>query len=123
MATPVDVIPGDTINVRIEARLVGDDYVWRWDSSVSGSSTSKAAFHQSTFFSAPVTAARLPKRAATYVPALSIDGQIHRFILDMMNGSHSLEDIARRTADRFPAQFPTFDKALTRAADVAERHS
>ena len=123
LATPVDVIAGDTINVRIEARLVGDDYVWRWDSSLSGASGPKAAFHQSTFFGAPVTPMHLTKRAAPYVPTLSVDGEIHRFILDMINGNNSLEDIARRVADRFPAQFPTYEKALTRAADVAERHS
>ena len=31
---PLDVRPGDVVTVNISARLVGDDYVWKWDTEL-----------------------------------------------------------------------------------------
>ena len=45
--------PGDTVTVTISARLVGNDYVWRWDTQLVSKNSpngAKLPFRQSTFF-------------------------------------------------------------------------
>ena len=31
---PLEVLPEDRIDVRLEARFIGDDYTWRWDTTL-----------------------------------------------------------------------------------------
>lgn len=57
---PVAVNEGDRIRVRLEARLVHDDYVWRWDTDFSNAHK-KTSFKQSTFYGVPLSAANLQK--------------------------------------------------------------
>ncbi len=50
---PVPVLEGERINVRLEAKMVGDDYVWRWDTEFYGhghETRPRVSFKQSTFF-------------------------------------------------------------------------
>ena len=54
---PVEVKSSDRINFRIEAKMVVDDYVWRWDTDFP-----KTSFKQSTFFGAPLSSQRLKKQ-------------------------------------------------------------
>lgn len=53
---PVEVSIGDRITLRLEAKMVGDDYVWRWDTSFP-----KVSFRQSTFFGVPFSLEQLQK--------------------------------------------------------------
>jgi protein arginine N-methyltransferase 1 len=122
---PVALGAGDTVSASLRADLVGKDYVWRWDSRVTGPGSPgpvKADFKQSTFFGAPLSPATLRRRAAEYVPALDEDGQLDRLILTLMDGATPLGEIARRVADRFPDRFPRWQDALTRAGDLAQRY-
>jgi type I protein arginine methyltransferase len=121
---PVELGVGDEIDVRIDARHVGDDYLWRWDSKVVDPSHAvppKAEFHQSTFEAAPFVPAKLARGSAARVPVLSDDGQIERFILDSMNGAMANGEIARTLMDRFPARFARLNDALGRVGTVARR--
>ena len=54
---PVEVMENDRINFRIEAKMVVDDYVWRWDTDFP-----KTSFKQSTFFGAPLSLQQLKKQ-------------------------------------------------------------
>lgn len=61
---PVEVVEGEHIRVRMSARLVGDDYVWRWDTEfLTGDDEArpKVSFKQSTFFGVPLSPAKLKK--------------------------------------------------------------
>jgi len=123
---PVELAPGDTVTVALKADLVGEDYVWRWDTHVLDGAQPgqvKASFKQSTFFGAAVSATRLLRRASTYLPMLSEDGQIDQSILALTDGVSSLEEIARRVAARFPARFRRWEDALTRVAELSEKYS
>jgi hypothetical protein len=51
-----------------------------------------------------------------------VDGQIDLFILQAMNGSAALEEIARALLARFPDRFKSAKKAMTRVADVSEKY-
>jgi protein arginine N-methyltransferase 1 len=61
---PVEVLQGERIELRLEARMVHDDYVWRWDTKICGrddEAEPKASFKQSTFFGVPLSPAKLPR--------------------------------------------------------------
>jgi protein arginine N-methyltransferase 1 len=61
---PVEVMEGDCIQLRLAARMVNDDYVWRWDTDFfarGDEAHPKASFKQSTFFGVPLSPAQLRK--------------------------------------------------------------
>jgi protein arginine N-methyltransferase 1 len=121
----VSVRQGDEICVRIDARHVGDEYLWRWDSEVQAADSSspqpKARFQQSTFYGAPLMPGKLAKRDAARVPALNEDGRIEGFILRSMDGRTANGDIARQLMEQFPLRFPRYNDALGRVGSVAQR--
>lgn len=53
---PVELLEDDQITLRLAAKMVGDDYVWRWDTDFP-----KTSFKQSTFFGVPLSCERLQK--------------------------------------------------------------
>ena len=67
---PVEVAEGEQIKLRLEAKLIDDDYVWRWDTdfyAVSDGMRPQISFKQSTFFGAPLSTAILQKARQTTV--------------------------------------------------------
>jgi len=56
---PVDIVEGDRIELRLSAKFVQDDYVWRWDTDFSNQERIKASFKQSTFYGVPLSMAQL----------------------------------------------------------------
>src|SRR5215471_13000522 len=69
---PVELKEGDRINARLEARLVGDQYVYRWETTVRSRNSEqvKASFKQSTFYGESPSLNDLRKQGASYVPEL-----------------------------------------------------
>ncbi|MBM4289874.1 MAG: methyltransferase domain-containing protein, partial [Deltaproteobacteria bacterium] len=68
---PMNLEPGDLVTVNLAANLVGDDYLWRWDSRILEQGRPervKGEFRQSTFEGAVFSAAALRQRAAGHVP-------------------------------------------------------
>lgn len=57
---PVKVMENDRIDLRLEAKMVVDDYVWRWDTDFP-----KTNFKQSTFYGAPLSLERVKKYGIT----------------------------------------------------------
>ena len=122
---PVALAVGDTVTVALRATLVGQSYVWSWNTSIHGGGDQthvKAEFRQSTFFDRPLSTVNLRKRAESYVPTLIVDGQIARFVLTSMDGTTSLYDIARQVAARFPARFPAWRDASAVVGDLSHRY-
>ena len=62
---PVGVLEGDRIQLRLAAKMVGDDYVWRWDTDffARDEALAKVSFKQSTFFGVPLSKAQLVTRS------------------------------------------------------------
>ena len=61
---PVEVMQDDRITLRLEAKMVVDDYVWRWDTDFFARNDEvrpKVSFRQSTFFGVPLSPALLQK--------------------------------------------------------------
>jgi len=57
---PIKVSEGDRIDLRLSAKFVQDDYVWRWDTDFIDQKTS---FRQSTFYGVPLSSTQLRKSA------------------------------------------------------------
>jgi hypothetical protein len=125
-ADSVDLAPGDAVTVSFDARLVGDNYVWCWNTCVrerGDASRPKADFKQSTFFSIPLTPASLRRQADGYVPALNEDGEVELLVLDLMRGDMTVGDIARQVQEQFPGRFTRWQDALTLVGALSRRFS
>jgi protein arginine N-methyltransferase 1 len=126
LTQPVALDVGDKVAVAMSADLVGDDYVWRWNTVIVAPGKPeriKATFRQSTFFGMPLSPAELRRTAAAYVPTLGEDGEIDRFILLGMDGVNSLEAISRRLIRRFPGRFAHWRAALNRVSVLSKTYS
>ena len=119
--TPVEVVEGDRIHVTLSADLIRDDYVWRWDTDffTAHESEPKARFVQSTFFGVPLSPEQMRKQLASYKPALDQRGEARSFIMELMTGENSLEDIAARLAERFPHRYADRQDALNEVTAVS----
>jgi protein arginine N-methyltransferase 1 len=119
----VSVQQGQHIFVSLRADLVGEEYVWRWETRISEDGGVSRCFRQSTFQGANLTPQLLRRRAADFVPVLSEDGKADRWLLQAMDGTASLQQIAQAAAERFPGVFRRWEDALGRAADLARQFS
>ncbi|MEO6723816.1 MAG: 50S ribosomal protein L11 methyltransferase [Blastocatellia bacterium] len=123
---PVDLKIGDDVKIQIKADLVGDDYLWSWNTLVKagdGAGAIKANFKQSTFFGAALSPKQLRKQADNYVPRLNEDGLLDQFILSQMSGEKTHGEIARLTAEQYPHRFQDWRAALTHIAKLANQYS
>jgi type I protein arginine methyltransferase len=123
---PVEVEEDDLGSVQLRADLVDGEYLWRWDTTITGpaeGSPPKAAFQQSTFEGLDLSPGTLRKRRDDFVPNLGLDGQIDAIALGQMNQGRPLRDVARELTDRFPARFATQQEALDRAAALSVKYS
>ena len=126
LLTPVEFAAGDQIAVTLTARLIGEDYLWGWETTVSGVAAEpcvKAHFKQSTFLGAPLSPLGLRSRQESFVPELDESGGIDHFILSSFDGTHSLGDIARAIMNKFPDHFAEWQTALRRVSDLSRRYS
>ena len=103
-SSPVPLAVGDLVSVELRANLVGEDYIWCWNTSVlqqGQAEIEKANFKQSTLLGTPVSLDRLRKTAATYTPSLNEDGRMAQFVLDAMSQGMPLGEIATRLSSKF----------------------
>jgi type I protein arginine methyltransferase len=127
LTQPVDLVTGDRVCVTIGANLVGDDYIWSWQTKVTAGEEDrvlKADFQQSTFLAVPRSIATLADRSASYISILNESGKIDLAILDRLSaGKQSLGDISQYLVDRFPDRFSSVAKALSYTAELARKYS
>lgn len=115
---PIALASGDVVNVALRADLVGDDYVWSWNTTA----TDRPTFKQSSFHGTPIARETLKALAPSYMPALDGDGEVVRFVLNAIDGRTPLQEIARRVAARFPHQLGDEREARDRATELAREY-
>jgi protein arginine N-methyltransferase 1 len=121
---PVSLQTGDVCSVALHADLVGNDYIWRWETTIpAGPGRKEIRFVQSTFYGTLFPASQLQKRMQGFVPVLNETGQAERWLLQAMDGSRTLESIAAEAARVFPQVFRRTEDAMNLAADLAEKFS
>jgi protein arginine N-methyltransferase 1 len=123
---PVPLEPGQFVAVNLEAKLLEEDYVWRWNTRIEppdGSGAALIHFEQSELAGEVLSASRLQRRAANYVPRLREEGRLRCRTLELMDGKVSLEQIAHRLAAEFPQRFSKWERALSYAGAVSQEYS
>jgi protein arginine N-methyltransferase 1 len=123
---PVSIVEGQTICVDLEAKMMEQDYFWRWNTKIAegrDAGENSICFEQSQLQGAVVSLAKLHKTASDFVPQLSADGMIRRRALELMDGHATLESISRQLAADFPQQFQHWHKALSYAAAISKDNS
>ena len=122
---PVSLSEGDGLSMTLRGEFSGDDYVWRCETRVfdGASGAERIVYRQSSWRAVPLSAARLRRRAATFVPDLTTDGRIDRRVRDVMEQRMPLDAIAQKVAESFPGTFPDIDAALERVGRLSERYS
>ena len=122
---PVAVDAGDVVKADLSARLMGDDYIWSWNTVVlqrGDAARPKASFCQSTFLGRPISRTNLQKRAASYTPALTEQGEAARFVLEGLARGVPLGEIAMQVQAKFPARFSRWESALGYVGDLAHQY-
>jgi len=123
---PATLEAGQTVRVDLQARLVENDYVWRWATCIeplAGSGAALIHFDQSQLTGQVLSATQLHRKAADYVPHLSEQGRLRRRTLELMDGAVSLEEIARRLSAEFPECFPMWEQALSYAGMISQEYT
>jgi type I protein arginine methyltransferase len=121
---PVVIEEGQEILVTLHANLVGKDYLWRWETEIAGADRGKKVhFQQSTFEGTPVSHHTLRQHAINHIPVLTAEGAAERFLLGAMHGTASLEEIAKRAAERSPKVYSSREEAFERASELARKFS
>ena len=121
---PVSLSAGREIQVELHADPVGGDYVWRWETRLFDEGKGEVQhFQQSTLQGARFSPNWLHRHAADFVPVLSEAGEAERWLLQAMDGSRTLEAIAREAVERFPNVFSRPEDAFRRAARLAGKFS
>ena len=121
---PVCITAGDAISVSLRADLVDDDYIWRWNTVVNGLDEGRAVsahFTQSNL-SAVKAFRSLRSRGASYVPRLTDQLEIDRYILSCVDGKRASREIAEAVSTRFPETFSSWESALDTVADLSTRY-
>jgi len=120
----VSLREAETCSVDLRAHLVGNDYVWQWETNLPATPEhSQIRFVQSSFYGSLFPPSVLQKRAMGFVPVLDESGQVERWILQAFDGKRSLESIAIEAAQQFPHVFRRVEDAFNRAAEIAEKCS
>lgn len=123
---PTRLEQGQNLCVTLEAKLVENDYVWRWTTRIeplAGSGASPIHYEQSQLAGAVLSPTQLRKLAADYIPQLSAEGILRRRTLELMDGRLSLSDIAQQLAKEFPRRFSDWRQALTYAGTISREYS
>lgn len=116
-AEPISLSAGQQVRVELQARLVGDHYIWRWKTLVDDrGSGRRIAFDQSTFFATPFSPQRLARNAESFVCSLSGKGLLDRAILMRMDGTRTNRQIAEELAPIVGSYASAFEQ-VTRVAD------
>jgi protein arginine N-methyltransferase 1 len=121
---PVVIEEGQQILINLHANLVGKDYLWRWETEIPGADGGKKAhFRQSSFEGTHISLHALRRHAVDHVPVLTVEGEAERFLLGAMDGRASLEEIAKRAAERFPKVYSSHEDAFERMSELAQKFS
>jgi protein arginine N-methyltransferase 1 len=124
---PVSVSKGDAISLSIQAELVGDEYVWRWDTRIKSqddvaAGAIKADFEQATDFDRASRSRRISERASAYRPTLAEEAEIDLYILERVDGATTVDEIARQSQVRFPTRFENGQQALLYIYELLQQY-
>jgi len=123
LSNPIQFGPGDRVQVSLQAKLIGEDYAWQWETRVMRTEVERQhqpVMRQSTFYADALLLGHFD-RTSSIVPALNEDGNIARLLLSALDGGWTLEMMARRLNELHPARFPDRESARRNVQDFIQR--
>jgi protein arginine N-methyltransferase 1 len=124
-AQPLAWAEGDRLEVDLRAHRVGENYLWEWRTRLSprAGGAPETRFAQSSLAGAVLSPETFRRGGHDYVPHLDEEGSIDVFILQAMDGTASVGDIARGLLERFPHRFPGEREARDRVSALSRARS
>jgi protein arginine N-methyltransferase 1 len=121
---PLELVKSDQVKIKIKADLVGYEYIWRWETKITGKNQEiKGNFKQSSFFAQPLSIAQLNKKSANYEPSLNEEGKATKLVLELIDKGEKLGTIAKVLKHEFPSHFITDEKALAYIGNLSQTYS
>lgn len=122
LAAPIHVEVGDRLVLTLEA--VGNGALWRWRiNPLRANGATSPGTEQSTFHGQLHSLQSLRRGAPSYRPRLKDRGKIDRFILNQMDGTTKVADIAQQVATHFHEQFQEVTEAKQRVARLSRKYA
>jgi hypothetical protein len=115
---PVDVRPGDSINVRM--RIRPSDLLVHWIVTVRDGAYQSG---HSTLIGMLLTREELRRTNPQFVPTLTARGEARKTILALCDGAHTLDCIEREVFGRHRPLFRDYTEAQAFVAEVVTRYS
>jgi protein arginine N-methyltransferase 1 len=110
---PVQVAPGDTALLRLSASVFDDDYLFAWSTTIATSAgREKAAFRQTTLDSLPLSPGLLRRSSEYHRPVLAARGRSTLLVLELMDGTRTIGEIADELTASFPSTYRSRSEAL-----------
>jgi protein arginine N-methyltransferase 1 len=113
---PIPLSAGERVRVTLRADARGER--WAWDTTVGG-----RLLRQTTFLGTPTAAEALLRESSSHRPTLTELGTRVRKLLDNLDGSHSVEDLARILESELPEGSPLRRRALDDVREVVRRYA
>ncbi len=126
LSEPVVLRKGDTVDIELQANLVGQEYIWRWDTWINSGDhqqNGSKKFRQSSFESMPLSLPTLHKQASDHRPDLNEDGVVDLKILTLMNKGMTLKTIADDLCHACPDRFRNRQQALQYIGTLSVKYS
>jgi SAM-dependent methyltransferase len=112
LLSPVEVDSGNTAEVLLAASLSAGKYVWRWQTTIAENGKTKAELRQSSALGVPVWRGLLERSSSSYRPRRNREADVLRFVLELMDGNLTIEEIASRLSEEFPQRFSDARQSL-----------
>jgi protein arginine N-methyltransferase 1 len=121
---PLTLAKGDRVEATIRSNLVDGGYVWSWTSRLFRCDSDKAelSLRQSSFLAQVLAPGKLAKRADSHVPQPTPAHAVDQLCLSLIDGQHSLGEIANMLLQRFPERFNHQTAALNHVSALAARY-
>jgi protein arginine N-methyltransferase 1 len=119
---PVNLEAGEEVLVELHADPVGGVYIWRWSARFPAKNqVAGRVFSQSMLDGARFSPEALRRRSMEFAPKISALGQAESWVLQAMDGSKSLREIADAAAARFPEVFRDSQEALEVVCTLSDK--
>ncbi|MBF7728669.1 50S ribosomal protein L11 methyltransferase [Pseudomonas sp. N040] len=121
---PLTLSKGDRVEATIKANLVDGSYIWSWTSQLFSGAADKPelTMRQSSFLSQVLSPEKLARRADSHIPQPTSAHAVDQLCLALIDGQHSLGEIADILLQRFPERFSQRTAALNHIAGLAARY-
>jgi protein arginine N-methyltransferase 1 len=113
--SPVRLQRGDWVEARIQAHLVGENYVWAWDTTVRSAAADGLlrTFHQSSLQGSTWTSEWLASHRIDARPTLGPRGRAALEVLQAMERGTAVGEISEALMKGFPEEFHELPQSLS----------